>query len=494
METLFPVKEAAYLTAVNAEIYRDILRVCYREYEHMHFQLYKEEIMELLKEKYPEKFSEYSMDNLKSDLNALVEWKNLIPFQDPTRVYTIADYKNKQFRYAMSEAAVEIERMTIKLENLFLSPANLSTNYFLKIENSLDNITNIKGKDLKEINEWWRNLQDDFKRLNQNYQDYHREFYTGRSEKILKSVEFITHKDKFISYLQDFIKELQKHSDIISSIIRKIDEKEKKELLIRIVESELAIPRPLSEKEDDLEKHIKDDIYGKWYSFERWFVSKNGIPSESERVLDITNEVIQKIIQNAALIVQLQNWGISRKSDYKHYIQMFLDCENIDDAHKLSAHVFGVQNVRHFKAAGDRMTDSISNSTSEEEPPEFLLNSHNKKYKPRIDKTGFVEKSFEKAAKKQEYFKQLEKNKEMVMKYINENKLSISEINDVVSENTRVTLLRWISNANMTSTRTGLTDYGQKYRLLKDDGVCVLHCEDGDLELPCYTFEFGDES
>ncbi|MEE3451279.1 MAG: DUF2397 family protein, partial [Acutalibacteraceae bacterium] len=120
------------------------------------------------------------------------------------------------------------------------------------------------------------------------------------------------------------------------------------------------------------------------------------------------------------------------------------------------------------------------------------LNSHNKKYKPRIDKTGFVEKSFEKNIKKQEYLKQLEKDREMVIKYISNNRLSISDINDTITENMRITLLRWISNANMTSSRTGLTEYGQKYRLLKNEGVCILHCEDGDLEMPCYTFEFGD--
>lgn len=40
-------------------------------------------------------------------------------------------------------------------------------------------------------------------------------------------------------------------------------------------------------------------------------------------MIDITDEVIRKIIQNAALIVQIQNWEISRKEDYKKFIQMF---------------------------------------------------------------------------------------------------------------------------------------------------------------------------
>lgn len=164
----------------------------------MHFQLYKEDVLDLLRE-YPE-FSDYSMEQLKSDLEALVGWKNLTPIQDPKRVYTIAEYKNKQYRYTMSEYAVEIERMTVKLENLFMDSGNLSMNYFVRIENALNEMEQIDRQELKAVNEWWSNLQEDFKRLNRNYQDYLREFYSGKSDKMLKSIEFVIHKDRFISY------------------------------------------------------------------------------------------------------------------------------------------------------------------------------------------------------------------------------------------------------------------------------------------------------
>ena len=46
--------------------------------------------------------------------------------------------------------------------------------------------------------------------------------------------------------------------------------------------------------------------------------------------------------------MQLQNAGISRKQDYRKYMQLFAGCENIDDSHCLSAHVFGVMNVAHI--------------------------------------------------------------------------------------------------------------------------------------------------
>ena len=153
--------------------------------------------------------------------DALVKWKNLTPIQDPGRVYTIADYKNKQYRYTMSEYAVEIERLTVRLENIFLESGNLSTNFFVRLEKSLADAEAMENTSLKEVNEWWSLLQEDFKRLNHNYQDYLRDFYSGKTDRLMKSVEFIIHKDKFIKYLNEFVQELQHHSRRIEQILVK---------------------------------------------------------------------------------------------------------------------------------------------------------------------------------------------------------------------------------------------------------------------------------
>ena len=109
MDHFEQINETSYLSVQNAPVYRKIMRCFYREYEKMHFQLYKEDIFQFLKE--DDAFELYSMEQLVQDLEALVKWKNLTPIQDPGKVYTIADYKNKQYRYTMSEYAVEIERL-----------------------------------------------------------------------------------------------------------------------------------------------------------------------------------------------------------------------------------------------------------------------------------------------------------------------------------------------------------------------------------------------
>ena len=65
------INETSYLSVLNAPVYRKIMRCFYREYEKMHFQLYKEDVYRLLKE--DEEFAMYSMEQLVQDLEALVK-------------------------------------------------------------------------------------------------------------------------------------------------------------------------------------------------------------------------------------------------------------------------------------------------------------------------------------------------------------------------------------------------------------------------------------
>ena len=488
MDHFEQINETSYLSVQNAPVYRKIMRCFYREYEKMHFQLYKEDIFRLLKE--DGAFEMYSMEQLVLDLESLVKWKNLTPIQDPGKVYTIADYKNKQYRYTMSEYAVEIERLTVRLENLFMESGNLSMNFFVRLERSLDETESMENAELRTVNEWWQTLQEDFKRLNQNYQDYLRDFYSGKTEKLMKSVEFMVHKDKFIKYLNEFVQELQRHSKRMEQLLEKNTERMENMILERVVESELDIPHALLEIHGNAEPSIRENVYGKWHSLKNWFVDRQSQECEAKKVLKITSDIIRNIIQNAALIVQVQNWGISRKDDYKKFLELFLKCEDLEEAHKLSAHVFGVQQIEHYKTNFPREEDSINNSIYQEAPSMFLLKPHTRGYRERKDRTGFTDKSLEKMAQRESYLRRAQRQKEVVLRYIREQKIRFAEIDEVVSEDTRAIFLQWIAQANMSSEKTGRTEYGQEYRLKKKEGSCVLKCEDGDLKMPDYILEF----
>ena len=488
MQRLDAIEETSYLSVPNARVYRKIMRYFYREYEKMRFQLYKEDIFELIRQE--EEFRDYTMQELEQDLAALVKWKNLTPIQDPGRVYTIADYKNKQYRYTMSEYAVEIERLTVRLENVFLESGNLSTNYFVRLEKSLEEAETMEQAGLKQVNEWWNLLQEDFRRLNQNYQDYLRDFYSGKADRLMKSVEFVLHKDKFIRYLNEFVQELQQHSRRIAQLLTRSMEGIEGCVLERVVQSELDIPHAVVEFRGGTEPNIRENVMGKWNSLKNWFLDSPQQECEAKRVLRITNEVIRNIIQNAALIVQMQNWGISRKEDYRKFLELFLKCEELEEAHRLSAHVFGIQRVEHFRTNAPRESDAVNDSVYQENPAEYLLKPHTRAYREKKDRTGFSDRSLEKMIQRQNYLRHAEQQKEIVMRYIRDQKIVFADITEEITENTRHIFLQWIGQAGLNSEHKGRTEYGQEYRLLRGIGNCVLHCEDGDLTMPAYIMEF----
>ena len=488
MQHFEAIHETSYLSAPDASIYRKIMRYFYREYEKMNFKLYKEDIYALLKA--DEEFTDYTMSKLEADLDALVKWKNLTSIQDPGKVYTIADYKNKQYQYLMSEYAVQIERLTIHLENIHMESGKLSTNFFVRLEKSLEEVDDIQNASLKEINEWWNLLQEDFMRLNQSHKDYLKEFYSGKSEHLMKSVEFVLHKDKFIQYLTEFVQELQHHSKRIEQILIKQMPVIETVLLDKVIKSELEIPHAFRELQNDTEAGIRENEIGKWNSLKRWFLDLDGRECESKKVLKITNDIIRRIIQNAALLVQLQNSGISRKDDYVKFLELFLKCKDMEEAHCLSAHVFGVQRIQHLKTNSPKEFDDANHSVYEEKAAEFYIKPHAAAYREKKDKRSFVDKSFEKMLQRQAYLQSINHQRELVMRYVKDNKIVFSEIEGIVPESTKNIFLQWIAIANMNTQKIGQTEYGQEFLLIQKQGDCVLRCEDGDLTMPAYVIEF----
>lgn len=491
------IKEAAYLSAPKSAVYRRIMNIFFKEYEKMKFYLYKEDIYNEIKK--ISEFDDYSMEDLKTDLDALVEWNNLSAIQDTKKVYTISEYKNREFRYSMSERAVILERAAVMIDNLHLETGNLSTNYILRIQDSLEQIKRISEheENVDKINELWKILQEDFKKLNQNYQDYLRDFYIQKPEFYGEIMEFISYKQKFVSILKNFVRELQTNSRRLEKTIENIKEKMENKILFLIIKAEIENQEMNLNKifltPEELKENVEENIKGKWESLKNWFVSSEERKSECRQVLDITGEIIRKILQDAFFLTQKQSWGINKKEEYKKILKMFSECEDIKEAHKLSAHVFGIQNIRHYVTEISKGTESIEESIYDEKCGEYKLESHNRVYKPKLEKSGFENRDDIKEKFRLEYKEKLEENKKMIKKYLSRGKLDISKIEGEVSSDFRKFILNMISAANLSENKISTTEYGQKYKIVQLEERFVLKCEDGNLEMPKFIFEFLGE-
>ena len=235
-----PVKEAKYLDVENTDRYRSIIRLFYLNYEKLKYWMYQEEVYEELKE--DAYFSEYTPEQCQQDLLALKEWGNLATIQDTRKVTSIEEFKNKKFRYQLTETAVEIERMVVRLENLFIEGSSLEPTLLERLRLSLGKLEEMPEESTEKIYGWWNDLNNDFIRLNQNYQDYMRELNSVKAEEMMKTREFLVFKDRLIEYLRAFVKSLQLNVTAIEQTLKKVNSEPVKYVLEQVTAYEMSIP------------------------------------------------------------------------------------------------------------------------------------------------------------------------------------------------------------------------------------------------------------
>lgn len=481
---LKPIKETSYLSAMNVERYRVIIRFFYQEHEKIHYWMHKEEVYAMMKTL--DCFSEYTMENCQNDLAALVEWGNLIASQDTAKVYTVEDFKNKKYRYQLSEYTVVIERMTMELENLEIEGASLEPTLLERIRTQILMLENMKEKSNVEVAGWWRSLNNDFMRLNQDYQDYLKTLNSAKAEQLMKSREFLLFKDKLITYLQTFVKLLQEHGVIIEGYLQGVQMQDVEVLFDKIIAYEKDIPRI---DHDFNEEKTRDMMMGRWMSLYNWFLG-DGEHNEIDRLFEITDEIIRKITRYALQIGELHNQGANKKEEYRKIASIFEQCESLEQAHRLSAYIFGVDTCMHLKNITDRDTDSIHSGVYNEAPTFIELEAKTRGVRKKAERIPAKDYTLERQIQRLELEEQRHQQQKKIAALIQNGEIVFSTL-PLIDAQVRKVLLGWVSRALSNKDRSSRNDQGEIFYVeTEKKGNCILHCEDGDLQMPCFKIVF----
>lgn len=485
-DLLDSIPETRYLSAENYTIYRAVMRLFFTEYQKMNYQLDQDSLLTMLHQL--PLFAEYTGEELSRVLEQLVKWKNLTSVQDPHKVFTIAEFQNRRLQYIMTPAALEVERMAMALENLSVHAVGLPSGVFRRIQADLRRIPEISRMPLQEVGSWWQDLQTDFRRLSQEHQDYLREFYASGVEKRMKAVDFVIYKQNLVRYLQAFIQDLQRSAAQIGALLEGLSQAQVSEMLDRVLQSESEFPIP--QRPEGWQETLRTQYEEVWNALTKWFTGQESV---ARQVLEVTNEIIRRTVQNAALLVQMENMGVSNKAELRHYLMLFAACDSLQDAHRLSAMVFGAQQARHFSVNAVRETERTDLSTYEDLPIQYPLNPHTRAYKPRMDRTGFADKSAEKAARRKQVLAEERALKEKVFSYIRDGKLDFAALDKPVPPEVRSVFLSWVTMAGLAEDGRGYTQYGQIYTMQRRNGQCCrLRCTDGVLTMPDCVLVFEE--
>lgn len=484
------ITETSYLTEENTKRYRPILRFFYEENEKMNYFLYKEDIYNEFVGKAG--FENYTIERAESDLTQLVNWKNLIPIQDTEKAYTVEEFKHKKYRYQLSEYTIEIERLTLKLENLHIEGSSLEPTLIERIKEELEQISKIANSSSEKVFEWWTTLNEDFKRLNEKYKDYIRSFYNIKMEEVAQSSQFIVRKNDLVKYLKQFIKILQDNSYQIEAKLREVTEETEQKMLEKALEGQKNATRIDKIQEEFPEEIIRKRNYEKWQNLKRWFIGSNQKQSEVANINEKTSEIIRKITRIANQIAESKGNTNSRKTEYKKICEMFCKTQTIEEANKLSSLVFGIVNTRHTKGDFVRDTDSINSSIIEEGAFEIEVKPRIREFREKMPRSVIQDKTEEKNVKKQEYLKQKEEERKMFEQYIKDGKIIIEEL-PVINSKVRKMILKLIGRANQSGVRETKTDDGRKVELIypENNRRCLLKCDDGELEMPAFVLKIN---
>lgn len=481
-----PVMEAKYLNVENTGRYRSIIRLFYFNYEKLKYWMYQEEVYEELTE--DPYFAAYTMEQCQQDLAALKEWGNLATIQDTRRVTSIEEFKNKKFRYQLTEAAVEIERMVIRLENLLIEGSSLEPTLLERLRISLAKMEDMAEENTEKIYGWWNDLNNDFIRLNQNYQDYMRELNSVKAEEMMKTREFLIFKDRLIEYLRSFVKSLQLNVNAIEQSLKKIRPETVKHILEQVTAYEMSIPRIDMERD---EQQIYERMEGRLQNIQNWFVGANGTDSEAAKVFDTTNEIIRKITRYATRLSEQVNSGANRREEYRKLAEMFARCKDIEEAHKLSSVVFGIEKPIHFKGDFVRETESINGGVYDEKPQEITVTPRIRNYREKVKRSRVIDRTAEKEAVRRAMVERLARERVLLESYIKDGRLDFSKL-PVITPQVRDVFLDWLSKGLENRSWRAKTEEGKLYRikLEQPEKTCILDCTDGTFRMPAYSIVF----
>lgn len=484
-----PVKEAKYLDVENTDRYRSIIRLFYLNYEKLKYWMYQEEVYEELTE--DSYFEGYTPEQCQQDLAVLKEWGNLATIQDTRKVTSIEEFKNKKFRYQLTETAVEVERMVIRLENLFIEGSSLEPTLLERLRISLARISEMRDENEEKIYGWWNDLNNDFIRLNQNYQDYMRELNSVKAEEMMKTREFLVFKDRLIEYLRAFVKNLQLNVSAIEQSLRIVDLGLITDILEKVTAHEMSIPRIDVEVNEDM---IYERMKGRWKNIHNWFIGNASSASEASKVFDTTNEIIRKITRYATRLSEQSNSGANRREEYRKLADMFAHCKDIGEAHKLSSVVFGVEKPLHLKGDFPKETESINGGVYEEQPTVVMVSPRVRNYREKAKRSGIADHTREKEEVRLAMLQRLQEEKLLLESYIQDDRLDFAVLPEIQPQ-VRDVFLTWLSKGLENKDRIAKTEDGRKYRIEESNPgeTCILQCSDGTFRMPTYVIIFESE-
>lgn len=487
-QSLRGVPELKYVNADNVVRYRAIMRFFYQEYKRLRYWLKPEDVFEAVAAW--KVWPDYTLDMCQNDLDQLVGWQNLTARHDGGRSSTLEEYLRKKMQYLLRPYSIEIERLLETLEKVTGYGGSLEASLFDAIADKLFAIRSEAGQMQPEAAlELWNVLYRSFVSLHENAADYIASLQTARAEEMLVTEAFLIFKEKLTDYLQNFIQALQRSAYKIEGNLLRINDNIRDMFLELVVEGELSKPRL---EEGPGKEELMEELRQGWMNIQRWFIGEGSTPSELTLLERATKDAIARIVRSAIRIQERKRSGLSRKKELEHLARWFSSVDSVDEAHRLSAFVFGLFPTRHLQGEDLRDSDRSDMSSWEERPTLRTLRSRSRKRGERQQSDAVRDNELRKQREREAFMLRQAEEWRMIESLLRRGRVRISDLGEVTAKE-RMRLLQWIGRC-MTAggTYSFVTPEGVRIRMSnpRTEERTIMYAEDGELEMANYELYF----
>lgn len=489
MNKVWPVN---YLVVDNVERYRKIMRYFYKRHRQMQGTMYRPDILKMMQQEYSIDYGELEVDQ---DLGRLVEWGNLQRQQEMIRPKSIEEYRNKNFRYQITEEGILVEEMVYQLMNQkHVARGALDEKGIRNLYQLLQALVHEKGDRV----ELWQQIREEFRRIGEDTANYIGYITSPEVDSRMKTEQFLIYKDKFVNYLRDFISSIQGLYLPFTTMIAELSTIDKEKIIDGIFLKEQKIPTMDGISRDE----VAEQVLGEFEALKSWFIGTSDRPSEYENLMAQTDQMITKITGLIYYYGQEVHQYQSRKKDYLHLAKWFHQAENLEEAKKMYGGIFGLERSRHFFVSEGSDATSNRENSWEVAPGILFLNKRGRGARQERKALSFnLNKEYQKQ-KVKEYQAEILQQQQDIESYFIEDILDFSQIK-TLDQQSRKVFLKWISTAiamhvpdqrtvNKKITQKISTEFNFETEVMIDPSERVIvYCKDGILDMPKVIMKRG---
>jgi uncharacterized protein (TIGR02677 family) len=312
------------------------------------------------------------IEEVNAALAQLSAWGNLESHPDTARVSNLSDFYRARFLFRLSQGGEAVESALALFVQTLQRRAELQTVALEDIASRLHSLKTLADEtepDVAKIHETLRDLVRVFESLAENAQA----FMAGVARSIeLQQAEAATvanYKRRLIDYLERFMGDLVRRSDMIASLILALEPNIDAMLhQVAVREARDAAPGDAQDRADS-QTRSWNAWRERWKGLRGWFFRTGHEPSQAELLRARARSAIPQLLSAIAALNERRSGRSDRSADFRMLCTWFTGCADDGEAHRLARAAFALNPARHFSLNPDADADLPASTRWADAPP-----------------------------------------------------------------------------------------------------------------------------